>query len=186
MQATRSSFESVRARKVCDLLVTLKKNNVATNDVEHGIRRSCCKLTCRQQLVVRMDIMRAKIKDAYKDMASKRIENAKIWKECKKVIVGLIRVRYLNKWRESIMNLKQRLVTKNNSKVKWLKSKWKKQAEPEIAKNYGVEVEDCILSEEFNATPRLYGGVLITNEEKKVLSLPPKFGVYNKVTKKCD
>ena len=78
MQATRSSFESVRARKVCDLLVTLKKNNVATNDVEHGIRRSCCKLTCRQQLVVRMDIMRAKIKDAYKDMARKRIENARI------------------------------------------------------------------------------------------------------------
>ena len=37
IQATKDSIEYIRARKVCDLLVTMRKSKVATNEVEYGV-----------------------------------------------------------------------------------------------------------------------------------------------------
>ena len=39
-----------------------------------------------------------------------------------------------------------------------------------------------VLPEEFSSEPRLYGNVNISDNEKKVLELPPKYGIYKKVS----
>ena len=182
MQGTKGSFESVHARKVCDLLVTLKKCNIATNDVENGVRRSCRMLSEKRKMVIKMDIMRKKIRDAFSNMVKTRIANAKIWRENKKLIVGDLRVEYLNKWRDGIMELKRKLIVGNSVKVEWLKKKWKDPDKKNIVNSHGIDVKDVELEEEFTSGPRLYGGVVVSEKEMKVLSLPPKFGIYTKVS----
>ena len=109
MQATKGSFQSVHARKVCNLLVTLRRCSIATNDVEHGVRRCCRMLSDKRKMIIKMDIMQKKIMDAFRDMVKKQIESAKIWRESKKLIDGDLRVRYLNKWRDSVKQLKQKV-----------------------------------------------------------------------------
>ncbi len=42
-------------------------------------------------------------------------------------------------------------------------------------------VADQHLPSTFSSTPRCYGGVELTGDEEKVLYLPPKFAVYDKV-----
>ena len=97
MQATKGSFKSVYARKICDLLVSLKKNGVATNEIEFGIRKSCYMLSDKRKMQIKMEIMRRKIVDAFQELAKKKIESARIWREKKKLITADIRVRYINK-----------------------------------------------------------------------------------------
>ena len=41
VQAMKDSLNKIKARKVCDFLITLKRNHVGTNEVEHGIRKTC-------------------------------------------------------------------------------------------------------------------------------------------------
>ena len=129
MQATKGSFKSICARKVCDLLVSLKKSGVATNEVEFGVQKSCYMLSKKRRSEIKMEIMRRKISDAFREMTMRRIESAKIWRDTKKVITGEVRVKYLNKWRDSVNKLKQDLISKNQAKVEWLKKKWKELEE---------------------------------------------------------
>ena len=98
MQATKGSTDYIQARKVCDLLVALKKQNMATNDIEYGVRKTCRMLSRRQQMVVKMSIMRKKIGDAFTDMARKKARSSKTWKETKKIVKENMRVEYLNRW----------------------------------------------------------------------------------------
>ena len=183
MQATKSSFESVHARKVCDLLVTLKKYKVGTNDVEYGVRRSCQLLSEKRKSLIKMEIMRKKIGDAFCVMMKKRRDSARIWKEIKKIIVGNVRVEYLNKWREGMLKLKEKLMVSNSKKVEWLKKKWKITSKDsmDISKLRGINIEDVLLENEFDSGPRVYGDVTLSEQEIVVLNLPPKYGVYKKV-----
>ena len=45
----------------------------------------------------------------------------------------------------------------------------------------GIDLRDQELGSEFNSEPRLYGNVTIDEEERSVLSLPPRFGIMKKV-----
>ena len=52
---------------------------------------------------------------------------------------------------------------------------------------YRVIVEDQKIPESFSSEPRCYGNVEISAEERKVLSLPPKFAVFNRIdTLRCE
>ena len=110
-----------------------------------------------------------------------KIESARIWREKKKLITADIRVRYLNKWRNSIRELKQKLTDKNRSKVEWLRKKWKEPDRKKVFDNKGIRVEDDELGKEFESEPRLYGGIVMSENEMKILRLPPKFGLYRKL-----
>ena len=90
MQATKSSLVYNRIRKKCDLLVKLKKNKIATNDVEYGVRREWLMMNPKQQMVIKMKIMRKKIGVAFTELMQKKVEKIKIWKESKRMITGTI------------------------------------------------------------------------------------------------
>ena len=68
-----------------------------------------------------------------------------------------------------------------NKKCEWLCNKWKprKKPKPDIIRS--IVLKDEELKTEFSSEPRLYGNVMIDEQEKNVLSLPPNFGVYKKV-----
>ena len=67
-------------------------------------------------------------------------------------------------------------------KIKWLKKKWKERDKNGDVDNRAITVEDAELQEEFNSEPRLYGDVMVSEDEMKVLRLPPKFGIYKKLS----
>ena len=79
--------------------------------------------------------------------------------------------------------LKKKLTNKNKRKVKWLRRKWGKERDQDVRMLDVREDEDeGELGNEFSSDPRLYGGVVVSEDEMKVLRLPPKFGVYRKVS----
>ena len=45
----------------------------------------------------------------------------------------------------------------------------------------GITVADQSVPSTFSSNPRRYGGVQLTKDEEKVLCLPPKFAVYEKI-----
>ena len=125
LQATKDSMRCIRSRKICDLLIALKRIGVGTSDVEFGIKKTCYMLSDWYKLKVKMRIMREKIKDAFGDLKKDEIANAKTWKKCKRSIPPDIRVEYLNRWRQYIRRYKSGWIKKNKSKVRWLRGKWK-------------------------------------------------------------
>ena len=122
MQATRGSIEYIQSRKVCDFLVMMKKCKLGTN--EFGVRRTCHLLNSQQQQMIKMKIMRKKIGDAFTELAKKKLNNGRIWREAKKIVTGDIRVKYLNRWRDFIAKFKHQMIVKNTNKVIWAKKKW--------------------------------------------------------------
>ena len=125
--------------------------------------------------------MRHKIADAYKCFRKAEYEQNNEWRECKKVIPVNVRSRFNELWTSFISGYRKRIREKFIQKVKWLREKWTiKDKEP--PKEYrGIQLEFNELSIEFTSNPRKYGGIHINESEEEVLSLPPKFGLYQKV-----
>ena len=60
-----------------------QKVQIYANDVENGVRRVCNKLSSKEQLVLKMRLMKKKIGDAFKDLEGKKKSNAAVWKASK-------------------------------------------------------------------------------------------------------
>ena len=75
---------------------------------------------------------------------------------------------------------KKRKSNKQNflKKYEWLQKKKIRLEEKRIPKEiYGIDFRDT----EFRSKPRMYGGVIIDETEKELLSLPPKFATFKKL-----
>ena len=77
IQATKGGMEYIQSRKACDLLIKLKRHHLGTNDVEWSVQKTCKLLGDRQQMIVKMKIMRKKIAEAFRKMAEKREESSR-------------------------------------------------------------------------------------------------------------
>ena len=79
---------------------------------------------------------------------------------------------------------KKRKSSKQNfiKKYEWLQKKKIRLEEKRIPKEVdGIDFRDTELPEEFRSEPRVYGGVIIDETEKELLSLPPKFFTFKKL-----
>ena len=71
------------------------------------------------------------------------------------------------------------LTGKREKKLMFLKCRYKKNTStPDIL--HGIMVDQEIASD-FSSASRCYGNTEISNEEKELLSLPPKYAVYEKI-----
>ena len=73
--------------------------------------------------MIKMQLMRQKIADAYRMLKELKGKNTELWKVCKQTVRGELRVQYLNRWREYMKRLKHSLVKKNEKKIEWLRKK---------------------------------------------------------------
>ena len=182
MQATKDSMRKIRARKICDFLVSLKRLRIGTGDVESSVRKTCSILSTARRVGVVMQIMRQKISDAFKDFKRLQLHDSKTWKKNKRAIPIEIRCGYLNKWRRYTGEYKRSLVSHFKKRVDWLRNKWSHNTTPDVPDIVReVVVKDDELPAEFDSEPRMYGGVTVGDNEEEVLRLPPKFGLYRKV-----
>ena len=180
--ATKHTIKTFKCRSRCWLLSILRREGVGTNEVEHGVGNVARQLgrTARQRMITR--IMRGKVGDAYNDLRRAEYENRMNWKRQKEIIPREVRNEYMNCWRQFMKQYGDWLRWKRETKVKWLISKWRKEdIVPDEVR--GIKLGDAELEDEFNSEPRMYGGVNVNDQMKEVLTLPPNYGIYGKVTK---
>ena len=66
-------------------------------------------------------------------------------------------------------------------KLSWLKEKWKPKPVAPSSEIRGIQIQDCQLDANFDSKPREYGGIQINDEERQLLKLPPKFGIFGEI-----
>ena len=81
---------------------------------------------------------------------------------------------------------KEALEKQRVKKVNWLKKKWGEATKNEEAQVEdfvrNIVVKDEVLTEEFSSEPGKYGNAVVDEMEWKVLTIPPKLGLYRKIT----
>ena len=178
IQACKSSVKRLEHSKVIKLLKTLRDKKIGTNEVEYTVNRACNLLSDNAKLKVKMKVMSAKIASAFTETKRRTYDSRKIWKETKKVIPNRLLKGYLDVWRKHMKKCEKAVAEKHNKKIAWLESKWSK-AEPVIPEVLrDVRIADDDLPEEFESSPRVYGGVQLDEDEKAALALSPKYGLY--------
>ena len=189
LRATTGSINVVKCRSRCDVLKSLKKEGVGTSEVEGLVKKLCVngrKEMFKNSVVdrVKQIVMQEKINDAYSEYRKSVQEGNQIWKECKKVITGMVRGRYLERWRVYIGQVKKKMEREGQKKTEWLISKWRRKKDdvPEVYKGISIKGEDDGFPPDFNSEPRLYGGVEIDEAERAALMLPPKFGLFEEIS----
>lgn len=181
LHATESTMNEINKRSICKLLRSLRNENIGTSDVEYGIRKMCAVVGDAAQVDIKRKIMRWKVNDAFRVLRETQHANLKIWRESKRCIPLQIRTEYLRNWRLYTDRYKMQLEARNRERVKWLVAKWRKKEKPVPDTIRGIKLNDETLPLEFNSQPRIYGNMQMSNNEMKLLELPPKFGLYRKV-----
>ena len=180
IQAIRSTTKVIMKEKQCKLLREIKKNKIGTNDVEHSLKR--LHLGERTQDKLRTAMMGAKIRDAYRVLQDQRYENFKVWRRCRKVIPRHLLEGYLVIWRNYTREYRQTVDQRHAKKLSHLKGKWiKKIVIPDEIRGVSLSPDMNNLPAEFSSEPRLYGGVVLDDDEKLLLEFPVKFGLYRQL-----
>jgi hypothetical protein len=83
-------------------------------------------------------------------------------------------------WTKERDRLERELKEKRDRKINHLYRKhWNREKDTDNIE--GIIVKDQIIDESYESKPRAYGGVEITNEESRLLQLPPKFATYSNI-----
>ena len=132
----------------------------------------------REKRDVKMKLMRYKIRDAYKSYKEAVIADKTCWKENKIKIPADIRDEYSEIWKETVKAFKQKIDDEYKKRHEWLCKKWipKEEQLPDTLRE--IILEDQELTSEFTSDPRIYGHADVNDDELKVLSLPPDYGLY--------
>ena len=178
------SFSSVQnACYVADLLGDLSRKRVPLPSVEGLCTKLCMKLPERRTTTLVNKVMKWKVRDAWTVVRKERYNNTKVWIESKQVLheEGVVRA-FNNIWKKEKRKHWLYLRKKKTRRVNFLSEKFGLRNTCDcVTEVEGIVVADQPLPSTFSSNPRCYGGVQLTSEEEKVLCLPPKFAVYDKV-----
>lgn len=186
IRATDSSIKVAKAKSRVKVLCALKKEGVGTSSTENLTKRLCTHQGHKMKERVRDEIikmvMRERVNDAYTELRKIRSEDNKIWRQCKRDIVGETRRMYIHEWRIFISQMIKKLSHEAGKKVEFLMKKWKRtEIIPDMYEDIVIENNEDF-PEEFSSAPRIYGDVVISECEKDALMLPPKFALYEDIS----
>ena len=181
INAIKGSMMKIKTRCIVTFLKRLKDSGIGTNDVEHNIKKTCALMKEREQWNMKMKLMKYKIKDAYKSYKDAERTNRTYWKDNKPKIPANIRTEYIDIWKKYVGEYKKKLTAEYNKKHDWLREKWTPQKKKTPDTLRGIVLKDQVLSSEFTSSPRIYGNADISENEVKILNLPPEYGLYKKI-----
>ena len=84
-------------------------------------------------------------------------------------------------WEKEKNRYRTLLWEKRKRKVDFLRQKFGKRKEQVVTKIAGITVADQLIPQNFSSSPRCYGNIEVTKNEVEILSLPPKFAVFDRV-----
>ena len=170
----------LHAQYVNNLFRTLRMKKIGNAETEELSKRICKEIKSRTRTLVNT-VIQWKYEDSIKELRKEKYNQTKVWRECKPTLDRNNKTEEYNEiWIREKRRLKQKYKEKMEQKVKHLRQKYgyRRELPDEVE---GVIIKDQELPEEFESNPRCYDNVEITDEEKKVLLLPPKFTVYENV-----
>ena len=181
MRATMNTTKKINKAKQCQLLVNLKQNDLATNDIQNTVRRLQLSTDAKRKL--KNKLTSSKIHDAYREKRRAVVENAKTWNEAKRIIPGIYLQGYADIHRKYSSQYAADVSERHRKKFNHLQRKWKPEREiPDIIE--GIDISACDAADfppEFSSEPRLYGDVELDEDEKMALELPVKYGLFREL-----
>ena len=174
------------------LLQKLKDRNIGTNEIEYHLKYQ--RMNKHWISEMRRSMLNVRLRNAQVELAKSRTIFDRQIKELSRrwghytTIFGHFRqimqgeIRYF--WGNG--------VEKNNNKVKHLCNKWKPNMKATICKDYsggkyrGIAISDEAILEsvgEKETTISAYGNIELSENEREVLKLPPKFTTFERLSK---
>ena len=176
------SAEYKQSIYVKNLYSKLNQHHVGTSTVESLSRRICNKLPNRRKITLVNIIIKWKLQDAHEVLRRKKYENTKTWRENKEIIQrNKVLDEYKRLWKREISIYENDLNEKLKQKVLFLKEKYKKNKRDVPEEINGIIINDQELTNEYNSEPRIYGNIILNEKEKNLLSLTPKYTIFEKV-----
>lgn len=128
-------------------------------------------------------VIKWKVRDAWAVVRRERYNNTKVWRDNKRVLPEEGVVHDFNRvWEKEKRRHWLFLRKKRKRRVKFLLEKFGAESVIDcVTEVEGITVADQSVPSTFSSNPRRYGGVQLTKDEEKVLCLPPKFAVYEKI-----
>ena len=178
----RSTMDYLHARYVMDLFKRLQRCKIGTTNIVNLCRRICEKLPARREKTLIETIIRWKVTDACKVFQKAHYENTNTWRQvCPILEQENIRNQYEELWDREKTEYARQLRNQLNSKIKFLQTKFSEDITnvPDLLQD--IVISDQDLPDTFTSDPRMYGNVELTEQEMELLSLPPKFAVFDKI-----
>ena len=187
-----STIKLLKANNVLNLMRGLVHRGLVLTPVMAMTENLCKSMRGgggRRPKILAERVMRWKLWDAERVVKEQKEFNTRNWRECEKVLKEYqINERYFILWEREKNNRKRELEEKRRNKVENLikrdrekRTVWqRRRAEVNATDLRGIDVSDRHLDERFESKPRRYGGIELTPEESELLSLPPKFAIFEK------
>ena len=187
-QTFKASLEYKRSIHVKNLYQELKKDGIGTTKIENMCSRLCNTLPKHRERTLVKVITNWKLHDAHKELRKWKIRNTETWRKQRETIAaaGVID-QYERLWRREITKYENNLTSIRKKKLQHLKMKYKRKETNVPDEIEGIILKDQELPVEYNSTPRTYGGVILDENEQSLLTLPPKYAMYERVTlERCE
>ena len=171
-----------------DLFKDLVKNCTPTTTIASLSNRICRNLPERRKITLRNMIMKWTLDEAEANLKKDARNNTKTWRENISILRdhGVNR-RFQRVWEDERKRYKTRLQKQKQKKIQFLKYKYRRKTRSIPDEEDGIIIRDQDIPDNFSTEPRIYGGVDISEAERQLLSLPPKFAMYDEVnSRKCE
>ena len=186
-RSMQKSMEHKHSVYIKNLYTELNKRKIGTTTVETLCTKICTRLPKGRKITLINTVIRWKLADAYNELRKSKYENTQEWRKTRNIInKNNVIIAYERLWSREIRKYESELEKQLKRKIKFLETKYKKKISvPDYIE--GFTIKDQILTDEYESLPRVYGSIDISDAEKSLLSLPPKYAIYEKIDgKKCE
>ena len=187
----KDTLSLLQAVYVLDLLTCLRGRGLAVNAVSDLSRKLCTGLQRERHKTIGDLVMKWKIDDARKQVKQRKERHTRLWREEESVLKSVgVKDRFLAIWEVEKAERRIELKNKMDNKVRCLLDRVKREREKrektEVNCVREINYGDQLLGDKFESAPRCYGGAEVNNNEERVLSLTPRFAIYDRVdSTKC-
>ena len=187
-RAMHDTVSLLKAIYVCDLLERLISRGLVLTGLSSMSKRTCRGLKGDKHKRIADQVMEWKYQDAKRVLKERKLCHTRMWREEGRVLEQHgVSQRFSAIWEVEKCERRIELNTKKDNKVAFLLNKYRMEraAENERRSNVdvvrGINMCDKVLSDRYESRPRCYGKVELTRDEQSVLSLTPRFSVYDRV-----
>ena len=187
----KQTISMCNAESVKDMFETLNKNKIALKSVEIMCKKICGNQNERRKELEKI-IMKWKLRDAKSMLVLQKKKLTKEWRNNN----GLFKKMRINRSFEEIVRqekiiMRRNLKKKKKKKIGFLIKRKEKDITIKEDNNTDrlcktVKTYEQEIPETFSSEPEVYGGAEINKNEHSILSLPPKYTLFEKINKeKC-
>ena len=182
------TVKELKAEHEVDLLNTLIKKRLQPNYVARACKRLCDQMNINhKEKTIANIIMRENLHNAQRKVTQAKQNATKIWRENRRALAfHNVKDTFIAIWRREKQIVRKIHVQMRRKEVNFLHNKSRNEEtnrQPDVSTALGIITSDQVIPPTFESKPRIYDGtnVEISKAEVSVLSLGPKFAIFEEV-----